>query len=380
MQRTSASRAAPEPSPPAGLRILLVTQMWPGPDAPDLGIFVAQTAGELERQGHVVERVKIDRRGGSMSKYLRLGWQAVGRALRSRPDVVYAHFLVPAGTLAALAATLARVPLVVTAHGTDVRNIGRSRGIATLTRGTVARAERVVAVSEFLRRGLVERLGVGPERIEVIDSGVDLGRFRGADPAAARRRLGLAGAGPFYLCVGTLDERKNVVALAEAFEALGRGQLIFVGDGPLRDRIAERPGVQVVGRVPHTEVPNWIGACDVLCQPSLEEPFGQAVLEAMAGERSVLATSIGGPPEFVTAAAGVLVDPYDVESIRVGLERAAALPSPNPAAREAAAEHDVRLQAARVARVLREARDAAFPGGARAGEGDADHGSDLRRG
>ena len=358
MERTSASRVAPGPGTHRGLRVLLVTQMWPGPDAPDLGIFVAQMARELERQGHVIERVKIDRRGGSRSKYLRLGWQAIGRALRSRPDVVYAHFLVPAGALAALAALLARVPLVVTAHGTDVRNIGRVRGIRALTRATVARAQGVVAVSDFLRRGLVERLGVQPERIEVIDSGVDLGRFRGADPAAARRRLGLVGSGPFFLCVGTLDERKNVVALAEAFEALGRGQLIFVGDGPLRERIAGRPGMRLVGRVPHAEVPDWIAACDVLCQPSLEEPFGQAVLEAMACERAVLATSVGGPPEFVTPEAGVLVDPRDVESMRAGLERAAALPSPNPAAREAAAEHDVRLQAARVARVLREARDA----------------------
>jgi glycosyltransferase involved in cell wall biosynthesis len=78
----------------------------------------------------------------------------------------------------------------------------------------------------------------------------------------------------------------------------------------------------------------------------------------MACERPVLATSVGGPPEFVTPESGVLVDPDSVESIRAGLERAAALPSPNPAAREAAAEHDVRLQAARVARVLAEARDA----------------------
>ena len=53
----------------------------------------------------------------------------------------------------------------------------------------------------------------------------------------------------------------------------------------------------------------WVAACDVLCQPSLVEPFGVALLEAMAGERSVVATSVGGPPEFVPPEAGVLVDP-----------------------------------------------------------------------
>jgi len=269
--------------------------------------------------------------------------------------VIYAHFLVPAGALAALASALARVPLVVTAHGTDVRNIGRVRGIATITRATVGRAEKVVAVSEFLRRRLLERLPLPADKVEVIDSGVDLERFRGGDQAEARRRLGLRGAGPFYLCVGTLDERKNVVALAEAFERLGSGQLVLVGDGPLRDHLAGRPGVRVVGRVPHAEIPEWIAASDVLCQPSLEEPFGQAILEAMACERPVLATSVGGPPEFVTPESGVLVDPRSVESIRDGLERVAALPSPNAAAREVAGEHDVRLQGARVAAVLRAA-------------------------
>ncbi|MDQ3090343.1 MAG: glycosyltransferase [Actinomycetota bacterium] len=343
---------------PGGLRILLVTQMWPGPGAPDFGIFVAQMTAELERQGHEVERVAIARRGGSRLKYARLARQAIGRALRYRPDVVYAHFLVPAGTIAAVASMLGRVPLVVTAHGTDVRNIGRVRGIAALTRATIERAATVIAVSEFLRRGLVERLRIAEEKIEVIDSGVDLSSFQGADPAVSRERLGLSGAGPFYLCIGTLDERKNVVALVEAFEGLGSGQLVFVGDGPLRERLTGRPGVRLAGRVPHAEIPEWIAACDVLCQPSLEEPFGQAVLEAMACERSVVASLVGGPPEFVTPESGVLVDPHSVESIRAGLERAAAMPSPNPAAREAAAEHDVRLQAARVARVLRGARGA----------------------
>jgi glycosyltransferase involved in cell wall biosynthesis len=69
----------------------------------------------------------------------------------------------------------------------------------------------------------------------------------------------------------------------------------------------------------------------------------------------VLATAVGGPPEFVTAEAGVLVDPNDVKAIGDGLRRAIALPSPNPAARSAAAEHDVTRQAARMAGVLERA-------------------------
>ncbi len=98
-----------------------------------------------------------------------------------------------------------------------------------------------------------------------------------------------------------------------------------------------------------------MAACDVLCQPSLIEPFGQAALEAMAMERSVVATTVGGPPEFVTPEAGVLVDPDDTTGLISALQQAAGIPSPNPAAREAAAAHDVKRQAARMVEVLKRA-------------------------
>jgi glycosyltransferase involved in cell wall biosynthesis len=95
-----------------------------------------------------------------------------------------------------------------------------------------------------------------------------------------------------------------------------------------------------------------LAECRVLAQPSLVEPLGQAVLEAMASGRSVVATRIGGPPEFVPPEAGMLVDPLDADALARGLERAAALPCPNGAAREATAEHDVRRQAERIEAIL----------------------------
>jgi glycosyltransferase involved in cell wall biosynthesis len=101
-----------------------------------------------------------------------------------------------------------------------------------------------------------------------------------------------------------------------------------------------------------------LAAADVVCAPSLLEPFGQSILEGMACARSVVATRIGGPPEFVSAEAGVLVDPRDEAELARALETAASLPRPNEAARAAAAEHDVRRQAERVEAILeRAARD-----------------------
>jgi glycosyltransferase involved in cell wall biosynthesis len=326
--------------------------MYPGPSAPDLGVFVKQLADELERAGNDVSRVVIDHRGGSAAKYGGLAARALAEARRFHPDVVYAHFLFPAGAAAAFAARRVGAHLVLTAHGRDVRNVGAIPGVATATAAAIRRADAVIAVSDFLRRELEAKIPDAQGKVHVIDSGVDLARFRHRDAAPLREELGWEGEGPFYLCVGTLDERKNVVRLADAFAGLDGGSLVFAGDGPLRVELDRRDRVLLLGRVSHSRVADLIAASDIVCQPSLIEPFGQAVLEALACERPVVATRIGGPAELLTPETGILVDPGSVDSIAAGLRSAADLPRPNPAARAIAEEHDVVKQAARVARLL----------------------------
>jgi glycosyltransferase involved in cell wall biosynthesis len=328
------------------VRILLVSQMYPGPDAPDLGSFVAQMERALRERGHEIDLAVLDRRGGKR-RFLDLRSRVRTAARAHRPDVVWAHFLVPAGLFAASV----RAPLVVTAHGRDVRNIGAVPGIRYATAKVVRRASTVIAVSDYLRRELEDKLPEARGKVEVVDSGVELERFAAAEPAAELPH-------PAFLHVGSLTERKNVERLVEAFRRVGEGSLTFVGDGPLRSRLEGVPGVRLAGRVGHDEVPAWLAAADVLCAPALIEPFGQAILEAMAAGRSVVATRVGGPPEFVPAGAGYLVDPLDVDELARSLRSAAELPSPNETARAAAAAHDVRIQAERVeAILLRAVRD-----------------------
>lgn len=322
------------------MRILLVSQMYPGPDAPDLGTFVAQLEHELAARGHVVDLAVLDTRAGGKLRYLTLARRTLAAA---RPDVVYAHFLVPSGLVAALAG---RAPLVVTAHGRDVRNVGAIPGVTPATRMVVRRASTVVCVSEYLRRELEAKIPDARGKTEVVSSGVDLERFAVAPSPDGPTR---------FLCVGALDERKNVVRLADAFARLGEGTLTFAGDGPVRARLEGRANVRLLGRVPHDEVAHLLSETHVLCQPSLIEPLGQALLEAMACGRTVVATRIGGPPEFVPPDAGVLVDPLDLDALAAAMRTAASFPRPNDAARAAAADHDVRRQAERVEGILRRA-------------------------
>jgi glycosyltransferase involved in cell wall biosynthesis len=322
------------------VRILLVSQLYPGPADPDLGVFVRDLDAALAARGHVVERAVLDRRAGGIVRYATLARRTLERARAFRPDVVYAHFLVPTGLIAGLAS---RAPLVVTAHGGDVRNVGAYPGIRAATRYVARRASALIAVSEYLRRELETKVPEARGKTHVVPSGVDLRRFAVA-PAPDGP--------PRFLCLGSLTPRKNVIRLARAFERLGEGSLTFVGDGPLRRDLEGLRGVEIVGAIAHAEVPAHVAAARVVCGPALIEPFGQALLEAMACGRSVVATRIGGPPEFVPPGAGVLVDPLDDDALAEALATAASLPCPNDAARAAAQRYDVRRQAERVEELL----------------------------
>src|SRR3954453_4768938 len=144
--------------------------MYPGPADPDLGTFVAQMERALRERGHEVDLAVLDRRGGGKRRFLELRRKV---AAAPRPDVVWAHFLVPTG----LIASSVDAPLVVTAHGRDVRNVGTVPGLTALTRRVVERAHPGIAVSDYLRRELELKLPEARGKTVVVDSGVDLEQF-----------------------------------------------------------------------------------------------------------------------------------------------------------------------------------------------------------
>ena len=344
-------RRAASGARPSAVRVLLVSQMYPGPDDPDLGTFVAQLERALAERGHEIERAVLDRRRRQAPAPRAARERTSARPARFRPDVVYAHFLVPAGLIAALAS---RAPLVVTAHGQDVAQRRRaSRASRRRPRCVVRRAAAVIAVSDYLRRELEAKVPAARGKTEVIDCGVDLERFRAA-PRAGRGR-------PAFLCVGSLTERKNVAPARRRVRAARRGharpssatarcarELEGRAGHPAARRRPARPG-SGAGSPRRTSSASraWSSRSARRCS------------RRWRAGRSVVATQVGGPPEFVTPEAGVLVDPLGRRRRSPRrCARAAALPCPNPAARAAAERHDVNEQAAPVEAILeRAARD-----------------------
>ena len=305
--------------------------MYPSPERPEYGVFVERLANALRARGHEVNEsvLRSGRRGRVATPlvYAGLLGRTLSLARRTKPDVVYAHYLVPPGLIAAVTGC----KYAVTAHGGDVRNARSSLAIGLLTRLVVRRSGAVICVSEYVR----DRLGAPAD---VIDCGVDTDRYRPTPRAP--------GDGPRFLFVGSLTARKNVGRLMRAFARLREGSL------EAQLRAAAPAGVRFTGRRTPEGVLLALREHDVVCLPSLEEPQGQAMLEALACGRPVVATTIGGPPELVTPACGALVDPYDEEAIAAGMRTAAGLPVPCAAGVRVAEEHALARQAERIEAVL----------------------------
>lgn len=202
------------------------------------------------------------------------------------------------------------------------------------TRWSVRAACHVIAISETTRIDLIERYRVSAERISVVYHGIDE-RFRpagDAEMARVRSDLGVTEDARFILFVGTLQPRKNLIRLVEAFEAIADDEpdlkLVLAGRRgwkieQIDQAIASsrhRARILVPGHVPDADLPAVYSSASVVALISLYEGFGLPALEAMACGAPVLVSDRGSLPE-VTGDAAIIVDPHDIGAIVAGLRQ-----------------------------------------------------------
>jgi glycosyltransferase involved in cell wall biosynthesis len=210
-----------------------------------------------------------------------------------------------------------RVPLVVTVLDLSVFRFPDAfpRWTRTYVPHVIPRvlqaATRVLAISEFTKRELVEVLNLPPDKIAAVPLAVDTDVF-GAD--------GTAEDGEYVLAVATLEPRKNLSRLADATRRLGV-ELRVVGERGWGGVDVGGEGVRWLGRLPDEELARLYRGAAVVAYPSLYEGFGFPILEAMACGAPVV-TSWGGSTEEVAGDAAVIVDPLDVAAIAAGIEEA----------------------------------------------------------
>jgi len=193
------------------------------------------------------------------------------------------------------------------------------------------KAARLVTVSNFSKQDIHRRYGVPPEKIDVAHNGVaDVYTPCSADEQAATR-ASIAGGDPYFICVGSLQPRKNIARLLLAFDALVQSdaaplKLVIVGEAfwwdtrmkEAWDKVRNKDRVVFTGRLGQGALRNAIGGALALAYISYFEGFGIPVAEAMKCGVPVLAAQASSLPE-VAGDAAVYCDPFNVESITDGL-------------------------------------------------------------
>ena len=303
-------------------------------------VIVAKGGGDLGRQVEAcdVELVELNLGERMLSGDLaRCIWRTAA-IFRSRAVDVVQCFAWRPGLIGIAAARLAGRGRIVAGR----RSRPRERGVKAMLEAMVVHlADRVVVNAETLRPQ-----GRAGSRTELIPSGVDTERFRPRDGELARAKalLGLSEQQRVVGTVGRLEGRKGTATLMEAFAKLERhadAALVVVGDGPLRaelDALAVRLGiadrVRMLGDRP--DVRDLLAAFDVFVLPSRTEGMSNALLEAMAMARPIVATAVGGTPEVLAGdTTGVLVPADDPSTMAGAVTRL--LDEPELAARVGAA-------------------------------------------
>jgi glycosyltransferase involved in cell wall biosynthesis len=242
-----------------------------------------------------------------------------------RADVVHTH-LVHADLYGGLAARIRGTTLVSTKHNDDPFRAGAFRFVE---RGLARLADRVVAISDSLRRFTVERVGVPAAKVETIHYGLD-------EPPPAwgtNPRDDVPPGTRVVLSVSRLTQQKGIDIAVRALASLPADVvLVVLGEGPERtalEQLARELGVEqrvfLLGRVP--DVAAWHRRASVYVQPARWEGFGLAVLEAMVSGLPVVATSVSSLPELVADGdTGILVPVDDAAALARAIERALAEP------------------------------------------------------
>jgi len=232
-------------------------------------------------------------------------------------DVVHAHDWLASNAMVWIKQARRDHRAVLTMHSTEYGRCGNHFWGGTSARirdherhGTYC-TDRVIAVSVALKKELMWMYNLPDWKCWAIHNGVPVHKFDGyLDPASVKRRYGISPVDPTVLFSGRLCVQKGPDLLLEAMPGLLRhypnAKFVFAGDGHMRgglERRARQLGVayatRFLGYQKGSDLINLYKACDTVCMPSRNEPFGIAALEGWAAGKPVVASQNGGPSEFI---------------------------------------------------------------------------------
>lgn len=297
--------------------------------APEDWQFTAMVGGanEATYEGITMQRASLD----TESPVKRILWEQLMQPSQLAPYDLY-H------AMAFVAPLICPLPTVVTVYDLTFMRYpqrltpARRLYLRTFTEITCRRAKRITAISHSTKNDLVELLNIPAEKIDVTPLGYDRARFMmlpEGEIAAFRQKMDLPQR--FWLYVGTLEPRKNLVTLVQAYANLPKSErlplILGGGKGWMTDdlfaAIAElglKDEVHLPGFIPDDVLPLWYNAAEAFLFPSVFEGFGLPVLEAMACGTPVITSDVSSLPE-VAFGAGLCLPPHDVSTWTDALHR-----------------------------------------------------------
>lgn len=251
---------------------------------------------------------------------------------QTKADCIHAHTLFPDGHAIVRLANEQSLPVVVTAHGSDVMLYpNRNPRVKLKTIETLEQSDQVITVSHRLEK--VARSFAETAKLKTIYNGFSANQFSPGDRQEARKELGLSLDQGNLLFIGNLYPVKGVSDLLQAFrQAASKApdlQLHLVGDGPLRASLeAETKRLQLEhrvtfhGRQPYEKMVTWMRSADAIVLSSLSEGLPSVLLESMACGIPMIATDVGGIAEILqNGKTGSLVPPQDVTKLAKVIEQ-----------------------------------------------------------
>ena len=204
---------------------------------------------------------------------------------------------------------------------------------------SVKKAKKVLTISEFSKNEIVKLYGTNPDKIEVIYPAIDKEIYHGKVPKtkvlSVKKKYGIVGS--YLLYWGTLQPRKNISRLIEAFAKLGKSQLKLVicgKKGWLYDQILKQSKnlgidnrVIFTGFAPNDDLPALIKGSRAFVLPSLYEGFGMPVIESQAVGTPVVVSRVSSLPEIAGESGIYIDDPMSVDSIKSAIEKVISLSS-----------------------------------------------------
>lgn len=350
------------------MKILVLTDIYPGKEEPTLGVFVYELSKAvsyknqvfvihprlwnplsiksckekqnypLHMNGIIIYRPKLF----ILPKGDRLFFRAFAFLIAALPllrklrktshfDLIHAHMAGPAGFAAVFLGMLFRKPVIVTLHGSDIHTFPKHFFLKRLVIFTLKRATMVVAVSHSLKDLILKMVNI-QNKLFIIRNGSRPEVFFPVNKIKTRKNLYLPVDRKIILFIGSLIPRKGVDVLLRAFACMDKKDviLLLIGKGDsefelkaLAKELHIETQVYFIGSKKHDEIPLWLNACDIFCLPSHHEGFPTVIVEAFACGRPVVATKVDGVPEAIANdTVGMLVSPNNAEELAAALSNA----------------------------------------------------------